>query len=61
MVTKTLKGFRQRIKQDGTGKVTIERVPYFGLDTSAKIRRKKSKKTRPISAGLAGLFSPVKK
>jgi len=61
MATKVLKGFREVPRQDGSGKVTIERVPYFGLDTSKKIRQKKSRKVRAVQGGFAALFSPVKK
>jgi len=61
MATKVLKGFREVPKQDGSGKVTIERVPYFGGSASDKIRRKKSRKVKTVSGGFAALFSPVKK
>lgn len=62
MASKVLKGFREVPRQDGSGNVTIERIPYFGAkDTSAKIRQRKSKKVRLVQGGFAALFSPVKK
>lgn len=61
MASKTLKGFREVPKQDGSGRVTLERIPYFAKDASAKIRQKKSKKRRVVAGGFAALFTPVKK
>lgn len=37
-------GKNYTIKQDGTGKITIEKKPFHGLDASAKLRMQKSKK-----------------
>ena len=34
------------VKQDGTGKITIERKAWGKLDASAQIRMKKSKRVR---------------
>lgn len=34
------------VKQDGTGRVTIEKKPWGKLDASAQIRIKKSKRIR---------------
>ena len=49
------KGFR--VVQDGKGKATLERIPFYGRDASAKIRGKKSKKVRVVSQmQLASLF-----
>lgn len=49
------KGFRMVPKQDGSGKSTIERIPQFGLDTSAKIRQRKSKKSRVVRPSQASM------
>lgn len=62
MTSKPIRGFREVPRQDGSGKVTIERIPYFGAkDASAKIRQKKSKRRRVVAGGFAALFTPVKK
>lgn len=67
MTSKVIKGFRLKPKQDGSAKVTLERVPYWGLDSSAKQgvknrnRNPKRRKSKPIAGAFAGLFSPVKK
>lgn len=42
MTTKSLKGYR--ISKSGK----IEKIPGYGLDSSAKIRQKKSKKVKPV-------------
>lgn len=42
MVTKSLKGYR--IKSDGK----VEKIPGYGLDPSAKIRAKKSKRVKVV-------------
>jgi hypothetical protein len=49
-----IKGFK--VKQDGRGKVTLERIAFYGRDSSAKIRARKSKKAKPIKQGVLGLF-----
>lgn len=49
-----IKGFK--VKQDGRGKVTLERIAFYGRDHSAKLRAKNSKKAKPISQGVLGLF-----
>ena len=49
-----IKGFK--VKQDGRGKVTLERIAFYGRDSSAKIRARKSKKSKPIKQGVLGLF-----
>lgn len=36
----------------------LEKVQGYGLDTSAKIRQRKSKRVKPQHPMLAGLFSP---
>lgn len=61
MASKSIRGFREVPKQDGSGKVTLERIPYFKMDTSKKIRQKKSKRVRAVAGGFAALFTPVKK
>ena len=57
MVTKSLKGFRavQEMK-DGKLVVSVERVPFYGRDASARIRQKKSKKQSVKHSGVAALF-----
>ena len=45
-ITKGFKGFKLVPKQDGSGKVTVEKIPMFGLDASAKARKRNSKRVR---------------
>lgn len=68
MTSKVLRGFRTVPKQDGSGKVTIERVPYFGMDASAKLgqkarnRSKTRKRVKVVKRNsFAAIFSPAKK
>ena len=50
-----VRGFK--VVQDKNGKSTLERIPFYGRDASAKIRGKNSKKVRVISQmQLASLF-----
>lgn len=42
-----LKGYR--VVQNGRGGAVLERVPFYGRDASAKIRARKSKKSRPVT------------
>lgn len=61
MTSKAFKGYRTAPVQDGSARVKLERVPYFGAkDKSAKIRQRKSKKVRVVQGGFAALFTPVK-
>jgi hypothetical protein len=48
-----IKGFK--VHQDGRGKVTLERIAFYGRDSSAKIRARKSKKATPVRQGVLGL------
>lgn len=50
------KGYR--VIHDEKGRPRVERIPYYGLDASAKSRAKKSKKMKPIRAQLN--FSPAR-
>jgi len=67
MASKVLRGFREVPRQDGSGKTTIERIPYFGLDSSAKQGQKnrnrnaKRRRVKAVAGGFSALFTPVKK
>lgn len=67
MTSKTIRGFRAVPKQDGSGKITVERKPYFGCnDTSAKIARDKRnrsetrRRVKVLKPGQAVMFHPAK-
>lgn len=60
MTSKAFKGYRLKPKQDGSARVTLERVPYFGGSASDKIKRKKSKRVKVMPQGFAALLTPVK-
>lgn len=45
-----------KVKQDGRGKVTLERVKFYCRDASARLRASKSKKATPVKQGVLGLF-----
>ena len=60
MTSKPIRGFRTKPVQDGTARVKVERIPYFGGSASDKIRRKKSKRVTVKPMGLKALFTPVK-
>lgn len=50
-----LKGYR--VHQDGRGNVTVERIPFYSQrDVSAKIRARKSKKSRPVTQAELALY-----
>lgn len=40
---------------NGKNVIRMEKIPFYGRDASAKIRARKSKKTRPVTAGFVGL------
>lgn len=48
-----LKGFR--VVQTRSGKKVLERIPFYGRDSSARIRMRKSKKATPVRPAFAGL------
>lgn len=60
MTGKNVKGYRvvQKPGPDGKLKVTMERVPFYGRDSSAKIRMRNSKRVKVQHPMLAGLFTP---
>ena len=59
MTSKSMKGFNVITKTEGGKKrITLERVKFYGLDASARIRKKKSKRIKVQHPQLAGLFSP---
>jgi hypothetical protein len=47
--------------ENGKLVVTVEKIPGWKKDTSAKIRQRKSKRVKVQHPMLLGLFSPVKK
>ncbi len=55
-ITKGFRGFKLVPKQDGSGKVTVEKIPMFGLDASAKIKQRKSKRVRVAKPGFDTKF-----
>lgn len=62
MSSRSTKGYR--VKQamvDGKLKITVEKIPGWKKDASAKIRQRKSKRIKVQRPQLLGLFSPVKK
>lgn len=62
MSSKSLKGYRVVQKtENGKIKITMERIPFYGLDSSAKIKKRKSKRVRVQRPQLVGLFSPAGK
>lgn len=59
MSTRSVKGYRTRtVMKNGKMVQVLEKVQGYGLDTSAKIRQRKSKRVKPQHPMLAGLFSP---
>ena len=46
------------VKQDDRGRAVIEKIPYYGMDASAKIKAKKGKRVRVQRPQLN--FSPAR-
>ena len=62
MTSRLVKCYRVRQKmENGKLVVTVEKIPGWKKDTSAKIRQRKSKRVKVQHPMLLGLFSPVKK
>lgn len=62
MTSRSVKGYRVKQKMvDGKLQITVEKIPGWKKDASAKIRERKSKRMRVQRPQLLGLFSPVKK
>ena len=62
MSSRAAKGYR--VKQamvDGKLKITVEKIPGWKKDASAKQRQRHSKRIKVQRPQLLGLFSPVKK
>lgn len=58
MTTKPLKGFHVvKETKDGKTVVTLRRIQFYGRDTSAQIRMKKSKAVKAVHGGFAALFT----